>query len=173
MTASRSSPARALHPVEPEAVLSRLHEERFQYRSPAAVYATLLDQGEYHCSIRTMYRLLEQHGESRERRDQPPYQKPELMATAPNQLFVLVEELFDLIRLPPTSRSLYPRFAPTIAFSPPVPLCFSVVRASSGYRTGKKRQRSWAGDPSSPSSQIETVFRRAKWVRPDLAGLRS
>jgi putative transposase len=90
VTASRPSPARALRPTEREAVLSRLHEERFQDRSPAAVYATLLDEGEYHCSIRTMYRLLEQRGESRERRDQllhPPYQKPELMATAPNQLW--------------------------------------------------------------------------------------
>src|ERR1700693_748068 len=90
VTGSRPSPARALHPVEREAVLSRLHEERFQDRSPAAVYATLLDEGEYHCSIRTMYRLLEAHGEVRERRDQlthPPYQKPELMATAPNRLW--------------------------------------------------------------------------------------
>src|SRR5881398_2546057 len=90
VTASRPSPARALHQVEREVVLSRLHEERFQDRSPAAVYATLLDEGEYHCSIRTMYRLLEQRGESRERRDQlihPPYQKPELLATAPNQLW--------------------------------------------------------------------------------------
>jgi putative transposase len=90
VTASRPSPARALHSVEQEAVLSRLHEERFQDRSPAAVYATLLDEGEYHCSIRTMYRLLEQRGESRERRDQllhPPYKKPELLATAPNQLW--------------------------------------------------------------------------------------
>jgi putative transposase len=54
------------------------------------VYATLLDEGEYHCSIRTMYRLLAKHGEVRERRDQlthPPYQKPELLATAPNQLW--------------------------------------------------------------------------------------
>ena len=87
---SRPAPARALHLAEREAVLARLHEERFQDRSPAAVYATLLDEGEYHCSIRTMYRLLEQRGESRERRDQlthPPYQKPELMATAPNQLW--------------------------------------------------------------------------------------
>ena len=58
-TASRPSPARALHPAEREAVLARLHEERFQDRSPAAVYATLLDEGEYLCSIRTMYRLLE------------------------------------------------------------------------------------------------------------------
>jgi len=46
VTASRPSPARALHPVERAAVLSRLHEERFQDRSPAAVYATLLDEGE-------------------------------------------------------------------------------------------------------------------------------
>src|SRR2546426_2846170 len=90
VAALRASPARALHPVEREAVLSRLHEERFQDRSPAAVYATLLDEGEYHCSIRTMYRLLEQRGEVRERRDQlihPPYKKPELMATTPNQLW--------------------------------------------------------------------------------------
>src|ERR1700751_1787774 len=90
VSASRPSPARALRPAERGAFLSRLHQERFQDRSPAAVYATLLDEGEYHCSIRTMYRLLEQRGESRERRDQlihPPYQKPELLATAPNQLW--------------------------------------------------------------------------------------
>jgi putative transposase len=87
---SRPAPARALRLAEREAVLARLHEERFQDRSPAAVYATLLDEGEYHCSIRTMYRLLDQRGESRERRDQlthPAYHKPELLATAPNQLW--------------------------------------------------------------------------------------
>ena len=86
-TPSRPAPARALDLAERDAVLARLHEERFQDRSPAAVCATLLDEGEYHCSIRTMYRLLEQRGESRERRDQlthPPYQKPELLAQAPN-----------------------------------------------------------------------------------------
>jgi putative transposase len=71
-------------------VLGHLHAERFQDRSPAAVYATLLDEGIYPCSIRTMYRLLQAQGETRERRDQlihPPYQKPELLATAPNQLW--------------------------------------------------------------------------------------
>ena len=86
----RPAPARALGPAERETVLARLHEERFQDRSPAAVYATLLDEGEYHCSIRTMYRLLAEHGEVCERRDQlthPSYQKPELLATAPNQLW--------------------------------------------------------------------------------------
>jgi putative transposase len=54
------------------------------------VQATLLDEGQYLCSTRTMYRILEQEGESRERRDQlvhPAYHKPELLATAPNQLW--------------------------------------------------------------------------------------
>src|SRR2546422_3867488 len=90
VAASRPLPARALRPAERETVLAHLREERFQDRSPAAVYATLLDEGRYHCSIRTMYRFLKQEGESRERRDQlthPPYQKPELLATAPNQLW--------------------------------------------------------------------------------------
>jgi putative transposase len=64
------SPPRALGPAERETVLAHLHGERFQDRSPAAVYATLLDEGKYHCAIRTMYRLLAQRGESRERRDQ-------------------------------------------------------------------------------------------------------
>jgi putative transposase len=87
---SRQRPARALDPQEKATVLACWHEERFQDRSPAAVYATLLDEGQYHCSIRTMYRVLDEHGESHERRDQlthPPYQKPELLATAPNQLW--------------------------------------------------------------------------------------
>jgi putative transposase len=89
-TVTRSSPARALRPAEREMVLEQLPGERFQDRSPAAVYATLLDEGQYLCSIPTMYRVLEQKGESRERRDQlthPPYKKPELLATAPQQLW--------------------------------------------------------------------------------------
>jgi putative transposase len=85
----RHSP-RALSKSEQSAVLECLHAERFQDCSPAQVYAALLDEGRFHCSIRTMYRLLETHGENRERRDQlthPPYQKPELLATAANQLW--------------------------------------------------------------------------------------
>jgi putative transposase len=81
---------RALTAPERDAALACLHEERFQDRSPAAVYATLLDEGVYHCSMRTMYRLLEEEGESGERRDQlthPAYQKPELLATGSNQLW--------------------------------------------------------------------------------------
>jgi len=81
---------RALDCSEREVVLACLHEERFQNSAPAAIYATLLDEGHYHCSIRTMYRILESEGEARERRDQlvhPAYTKPELLATGPNQLW--------------------------------------------------------------------------------------
>jgi putative transposase len=86
----RPAPARSLSEAERAAVLVVLHEERFQDRSPAAVQATLLDEGQYLCSIRTMYRILQQEGETGERRDQlvhPSYRKPELLATAPNQLW--------------------------------------------------------------------------------------
>ena len=84
LPAERSAPARSLSPAERAGVLAVLHEERFQDRSPAAVQATLLDEGQYLCSVRTMYRILQQEGESGERRDQlvhPAYQKPELLAT--------------------------------------------------------------------------------------------
>jgi putative transposase len=88
--APKPAPARALAPAERDAVLACLHEERFHDAAPAAVYATLLDEGRYHCSIRTMYRILAEVGETRERRNQlvhPPYKKPELLATGPNQLW--------------------------------------------------------------------------------------
>jgi len=58
--------------------------------APAEIYATLLDEGVYLCSIRTLYRLLAENDEVRERRDQrrhPVYQKPELLAEAPNQVW--------------------------------------------------------------------------------------
>jgi putative transposase len=86
----RPRPARALSETEREAVLARLHSERFVDSSPAAVWATLLDEGRYLCSERTMYRLLAESGEVRERRDQlthPPYEKPELLAKRPNELW--------------------------------------------------------------------------------------
>ena len=86
----RPSPPRALDAAERTVALGHLHAVRFQDRSPAEVYATLLDEGVYCCSIRTLYRILEEDGETRERRDQlthPPYQKPELLATGPNQLW--------------------------------------------------------------------------------------
>ena len=86
----RPSPARALSPDERATVRGVLNSTRFQDCAPAAIQATLLDEGQYLCSTRTMYRVLNEDGASRERRDQlthPAYQKPELLATAPNQLW--------------------------------------------------------------------------------------
>ena len=88
---TRPVPARALSQAEREAVLSELHSERFVDSSPAEVWATLLDEGRYLASERTMYRLLaERHGEVRERRDQlthPSYAAPELLAEPPNEVW--------------------------------------------------------------------------------------
>ena len=83
----RPSPARALSEPERAGVLEQLHSERFVDASPAQVWATLLDEGTYLASERTMYRLLAADGEVRERRAQlthPAYQQPELLAEAPN-----------------------------------------------------------------------------------------
>jgi len=81
---------RALAPEERQAVLEVLHAERFVDLAPAEVYAALLDEERYLCSERTMYRLLAAHHEVRERRNQlrhPAYAAPQLLATAPNQLW--------------------------------------------------------------------------------------
>ena len=87
---NRPSPPRALSLDERQGVLDILHTERFVDKAPYEVYATLLDEGKYHCSIRTMYRILDDNKEVKERRNQlshPVYQKPELLATAPNQVW--------------------------------------------------------------------------------------
>jgi len=81
---------RALHPDEKATVRDVLNSPRFQDLAPREVYATLLDEGQYLCSWRTMYRILDEYQEVRERRDQlrhPKYAKPELLATGPNQLW--------------------------------------------------------------------------------------
>jgi putative transposase len=86
----RRSPARALRPAERQQVLDVLHEPRFVDLAPAQVYATLLDEGTYLSSERTMYRILAAQQEVRERRAQrrhPSYTAPELLATGPNQLW--------------------------------------------------------------------------------------
>ena len=87
--AARRQP-RALSAEERGQVLAVLHEDRFVDLPPAEVYATLLDEGTYLCSIRTMYRILAANKEVRERRDilrHPTYAKPELLATGPNQVW--------------------------------------------------------------------------------------
>jgi len=81
---------RKLAAAERQAVLDVLHEPRFADVSPAEVQATLLDEDRYLCSTRTMYRILGENREVRERRDQlrhPRYAAPELLATRPNELW--------------------------------------------------------------------------------------
>ena len=81
---------RSLDESQRRQVLDLLHSPRFVDKAPATVYATLLDERTYHCSIRTMYRILHDAREVRERRNQlrhPKYKKPELLATAPNQVW--------------------------------------------------------------------------------------
>jgi putative transposase len=89
--AARPTPARALAPEERQMALDVLHSERFCDMAPAAVYHTLLDEeGTYICSVRTMYRILDAEGEGKERRNQlrhPNYAKPELLATASNEVW--------------------------------------------------------------------------------------
>ena len=86
----RQKPPNALESRERQEVLETLHSERFVDKAPREVFATLLDENSYLCSIRTMYRILDGEGEVRERRNQvrrPIYKKPELLATGPNQVF--------------------------------------------------------------------------------------
>ncbi len=85
----RRSP-RALSAEERQQVRDTLYSERFVDKAPPEVFAALLDEGQYLCSVRTMYRILGEDKASKERRDQlrhPNYQKPELLATAPNQVW--------------------------------------------------------------------------------------
>jgi putative transposase len=88
--AARPTPVRALSKGERQQVLAVLHEPRFVDLAPGQVHAQLLDEGRYICSERTMYRILAANAEVKERRNQlrhPEYQKPELLATAPNQVW--------------------------------------------------------------------------------------
>ena len=88
--APRPRPPLALDIAEQQALLETLNSHRFVDTAPAAVHATLLDEGRYLGSVRTMYRLLAANGGCRERRNQlihPAYTKPELLALAPNQVW--------------------------------------------------------------------------------------
>ena len=86
----RPTPARGLKPEEKAAVRTVLNSEQFWDCAPREVYATLLDEGIYYCHWRTMYRILAEHDEVHERRNQrchPASSRPELRATGPNQLW--------------------------------------------------------------------------------------
>jgi putative transposase len=86
----RPASPRSLNDAERQTVLEVLHSERFADKAPPEVVATLLDEDVFHCSARTMYRILASQGQVRERRDQlrhPKHKKPELIATGPNQVW--------------------------------------------------------------------------------------
>lgn len=86
----RPIPARALGAEERESVLEILNSPRFVDRSPREIYATLLDENQYYCSVRTIYRILAEQGATLDRRNQlrhPVYTKPQLLATGPNQVW--------------------------------------------------------------------------------------
>jgi putative transposase len=103
--AARPAPPRALSPAEQEQVRELLNSERFQDAAPREVYAALLDEARYLCSISTMYRILAQHAEVRERRNQlrhPAYHRPELLATGPNQVWS-----WDITKLRGPSKGVY------------------------------------------------------------------
>ena len=101
----RSRPSRALDDSEIKQVEETLNSERFADQSPLAVYAALLDEEKYLCSWRTMYRIMGRNKQVRERRNQlrhPRYEKPQLVATGPNQLWS-----WDITRLMGPSKGVY------------------------------------------------------------------
>lgn len=103
--ASRPAPPNALHPAERRQVADILHQPRFVDLPPAQIWARLLDEGVYLASISTMYRVLRERGESRDRRrtrSHPARKKPELLARKPNDVWS-----WDITKLRGPERSIY------------------------------------------------------------------
>jgi putative transposase len=102
---SRPSPPRTLSEDERAKVLATLDSDEYMDKAPAQVFAALLELGIYLCSIRTMYRILAANDQVRERRAQrqhPTYSKPQLVATAPNQVWT-----WDITKLPGPTKGTY------------------------------------------------------------------
>lgn len=100
-----SKPANALAVNEQQHLLNLLHSERFVDQTPYQVFHSLLDEGQYICSVRTMYRLLAEQEETQDRRNQRSHRdavKPELIATAPNEVWS-----WDITKLLSTQRLVY------------------------------------------------------------------
>ncbi len=114
------TPANALSPAERRAVLDALHRPEHADLPPAQVWARLLDEGTYLASVSTMYRLLRDSGESRDRRRQrthPARAKPQLLARRPNEVWS-----WDLTKLPgPGRHEFYELYAVIDIFSRYVP----------------------------------------------------
>lgn len=103
--AGSPAPKNKLTGVEEQQVLAVLHSPEFIDQAPAEVYATLLERGEYLCSIASMYRILRRHNEVRDRRRQarhPSRARPELTATEPGQVYT-----WDITKLPGPRRGVW------------------------------------------------------------------
>lgn len=101
----RPAPPNRLTEIERQHILAVLRSTEYCDLAPAQVWARLLDDGVYLCSIRTMYRLLAIVGENRERRRQrthPARKRPELIARAPNQVWS-----WDITKLAGPERGVY------------------------------------------------------------------
>ena len=111
---------RALSEVERKEVRAVLNSEEHRDEAPGSVYAKLLDEGVYLASVSTMYRVLREHGEVGDRRrhaTHPAHVKPELVATAPNQVFA-----WDITKLHgPTKWTYYYLYVVIDIFSRYVP----------------------------------------------------
>lgn len=103
--APRSVPANRLTAQERARVLGVLNSAEFVDRTPLQIYATLLDRGQYLCSVSTMYRVLAAHAQVKDRRRlarHPARVRPELIATGPGQVFT-----WDITKLRGPSKGSY------------------------------------------------------------------
>jgi len=101
----RAPSPRALRDDERQAIVEVMHAPEFVDQPPMEVFAKLLSRGVYLASIRTIYRVLAELGESKERRNQRlphPYVKPSLTATAPNQVWT-----WDITKLATLERGVF------------------------------------------------------------------
>ena len=127
----RPEPANKLSDAEREQVLAVLHSDRFVDQAPQQIYATLLSEGIYLCSVSTMYRLLHDHAQVTERRRQarhPARKVPELVATAPGEVFS-----WDITKLAgPTKGIYYDAYVMLDIFSRFIVGCVVHTRESAG-----------------------------------------
>lgn len=133
--APRKPPPSALAPTERRAVLALMNSPAYADLAPAQIWARELDQGRYHCSVATMYRILREHGQVGERRrtaTHPPKAVPELRADGPGQVFT-----WDITRLKgPRPREYFHAYVIIDIYSRYV-AAFTVERAESGKRAAE------------------------------------
>lgn len=158
--APRPRPPRALDDAERAEVLAVLDSDPFADKAPAQVYAALLDDGRYLCSVRSMYRVLAAADQVRERRDQrrhPTYVKPQLEARAPNQVWS-----WDITKVAGPVRGVYYCLYVVLDIFSRYVVAWTVARPRrqpSGSSSSTTRARSRASCPAS-SRFTPTAARR-------------